>query len=104
MAKPLTVVIPHQLGRQEARRRIETGIHSLKKQFEGKVAAIEEKWQDDRLAFNVQALGQGVSGTVDIGDDSATVEVQLPWMLQMIAEKAKSYLQREGTLLLDKKK
>lgn len=35
MTKPVTVTIPHELGRAEARKRIEDGIGRLGHQFEG---------------------------------------------------------------------
>ena len=104
MSKPVVVVIPHQLGRAEARTRLERGIAQLKAKFADKVAAVDERWAGDRLDFSVNALGQSVSGGLDVAEDSVRVELQLPWVLAMIAEKAKSYIEKEGTLLLEKKR
>ena len=103
MAKPLIVVIPHQLGRAEARRRLETGIGQLKNTFGGQYTSVEESWTDDRLDFRVAAVGQTVTGMLDVADESVRVELQLPWMLALIAQKAQAFLRREGTLLLEKK-
>jgi hypothetical protein len=38
-----------------------------------------------------------------VAEDSVRVEVQLPWMLSMVAEKAKGLIQKQGTLMLEKK-
>ena len=103
MAKPLVVVIPHQLGKAEARRRLEAGITQLKQTFGGQYTSVEESWTGDTLQFRVTAVGQAISGTLEVSEDSARVELQLPWMLALIAQKAQRFLQREGTLLLDKK-
>ena len=103
MSKPLIVTVPHQLGRAEARRRLETGLGQLRTTFAEKVTSITDTWTDDRLDLHVQALGQNVSALVDVEDDHVRVEVQLPWMLAMLAEKAKGLIQREGTLMLEKK-
>lgn len=103
MSKPLIVVIPHQLGRAEARRRLEQGFGRLKEKFGQHVAAVEESWTGDRLDLGVRALGQEITAALDVAETEVRVEVQLPWMLAMIAEKAKGYIRKEGTLLLEKK-
>ena len=104
MSKPLVVVIPHQLGREVARSRLERGVDTLKAKFADTVGSVEDRWTGDRLDFAIKAMGQSISGGLDVADDSVTVEVQLPWMLAMIAEKAKGYIEKEGQLLLEKKK
>jgi hypothetical protein len=103
MSKPLIVTVPHQLGRVEARSRLETGLGQLRNTFADKVTSIEDKWTDDRLDLRVQAMGQSIAALVDVAEDHVQVEVQLPWMLAMLAEKAKGLIQREGKLMLEKK-
>ena len=55
------------------------------------------------MDFRVGAMGQTVNGHLDVMDDQVRVEVQLPWILAMIAEKAKNFIQKQGTLMLEKK-
>lgn len=104
MSKPLVVVIPHQLGLAGARTRLATGIGALKEKFGDKVTSVDDRWTGDHLDIDVKALGQSVSAGLDVGEESVRVEVQLPWMLAMIAEKARGYIEKEGQLLLEKKK
>jgi hypothetical protein len=89
MSKPLIVSIPHRLGREEALRRIKSGIATAR--------------TGDRLAFNVSALGQSASGLIDVADDHVRLEVTLPWLLAKLAEKFTPAIRKEGTLLLEKK-
>jgi putative polyhydroxyalkanoate system protein len=103
MSKPLIVSIPHQHGKAEATRRLRDGMGQLKSQFGDKLASIEQRWEGDRMNFNVGAMGQTVTGHVDVMDDSVRVEVNLPWLLQMVANKAKTLIQKQGTLMLEKK-
>ncbi|MBZ6077725.1 polyhydroxyalkanoic acid system family protein [Microvirga puerhi] len=103
MAKPLVVSIPHNLGKAEATRRLHGGLSRLKTQFGDKIASIEESWAGDRMAFHVAAMGQTIAGHLDVMDDQVRVEVQLPWILSIIAEKAKGFIQKQGTLMLEKK-
>ncbi|MDG2571140.1 polyhydroxyalkanoic acid system family protein [Vibrio parahaemolyticus] len=103
MAKPLVVSIPHNLGQAEAMRRLHGGMSGLKSQFGDKVASIDETWNGNRMDFRVGAMGQNVSGHLEVMQDVVRVVVQLPWILAMIAEKAKTFIQKQGTLLLEKK-
>ena len=103
MATPIFISIPHQLGRTEARRRIETGFVSLVRQLPGSGSNCIERWDGDRLTFSVTQLGQTVSGVVDVLDAAVTMEIQLPGVLGLIASGLKGRLRKAGQLLLTRK-
>jgi len=101
MSAPLVVSIPHHLGREEAVRRLKTGL--------GRAAASipvmqveEERWSGDTLNFRIRALGQIAIGQVDVTDDHVKVQVVLPWLLQRFAEMAQATIRKRGQLLLTK--
>jgi len=96
MSKPITVTIPHQLGRAEARRRIDEGFGDLSRHLGGAVGALDKRWEGDQLSFSLSSFGQAISGYV-------TIEVLLPGFLAMIAGKVRGTLQKEGQLLLTRK-
>jgi len=102
MSQPLTVNIPHALGRLEARRRIDDGIGRLTGQF-GANAEVQQAWAGDKLNFTVKAMGQTVTGALDVLDDKVVIAVVLPAFLSFISGKIKSRLQQEGQLMLEKK-
>ena len=103
MSKPLTVDIPHALGREEARRRVEAGFGRLEQQFGGGgLAKLEKRWSGDRLSFAAQVLGQAITGRLEVLDEAVRMELDLPPFLAMIAGSLKGRLQKEGQLLLDK--
>ena len=103
MATPITISIPHQLGRAEARRRIEAGFGKIIHQLPGSSGTCSERWDGDRLTFGIAAMGQTVSGVVDVLDAAVTIEIELPGVLGMIASGLKDRLQKAGQLLLTKK-
>ena len=103
MTKPLIVSIPHSLGKAEATRRLQAGVAQMKNQFSGQIASFDEQWASDRMSFRVGAMGQTVSGHLEVTEDAVRVEVQLPWFLSVVAEKAKGFIQKQGTLMLEKK-
>ena len=103
MAAPLTISIPHQLGRAEARRRIESGFARLIQQMPGSSGASSERWDGDRMTFGVAVMGERLSGVIDVLDTSVTMQIELPGFLGMIASSLKGRLQKAGTLLLTRK-
>ncbi|MBV9075850.1 MAG: polyhydroxyalkanoic acid system family protein [Methylobacteriaceae bacterium] len=103
MSKPLIIVIPHELGQTAARERLETGLARLKAAFQDKVSGVDERWTDNHLDLAIRALGQSISAGLDVGEKDVRIEVQLPWLLAAIADKARTYLEREGRLMLERK-
>ena len=102
MSTPVSIRIPHELGRAEARRRITDGFGSIEAQLStGAIRmTLTERWEGDRLHFSGRTLGQTVSGHVDVAEDCVLVEVWLPGLLGALAEKVKQRLRRQATLLL----
>jgi hypothetical protein len=103
MQKPIVVYVGHQLGKDEATRRIKGGISRLAGGIGGQFLMSETKWTDNHLDFRASLLGQSAFGALDIGDDQIRIEVTLPFILHVVAEKAKLLVQKQGQLLLDNK-
>jgi hypothetical protein len=103
MSRPLVVTIPHNLGQAEAMRRLQGGMGGIRTQFGDKLTKIEDRWSGNRMDFNVAALGQSISGHLEVFDDNVRVEVVLPWILAMIAEKIRPTIEKQGRLMLEKK-
>ena len=104
MATPITVSIPHQLGRVEARRRIESGFGKITQLLPGGAGGnCTERWDGDRLVFRVAAIGQTVTGVISVLDAAVLMEIELPGVLGLIAGGLKDRLQQAGQLLLTKK-
>jgi hypothetical protein len=104
MAKPLIVEIPHELGLAEARRRIADGLGQVQGLLDKTGVAVDRMaWTDDRLDFAMAAMGQKVDGQVDVGPQTVRVEVRLPLLLALFAERIQKKLGQEGNLLLTKK-
>ncbi|NUZ07955.1 polyhydroxyalkanoic acid system family protein [Piscinibacter koreensis] len=101
MTTPVNVSIPHQLGRAEARRRIERGFARIVDVVPGS-GTCDERWDGDRLTFRVAAMGQTVSGVVDVRETVVLMEVQLPGVLGMVAGRLKDHVEKAGQRLLTK--
>lgn len=106
MARPVTVNIPHALGKDEARRRIEEGFGRMRQQMTGGIGgmlAFTDRWEGDRLHFEGGGLGQKLTGRLDVLADSVQIQLDLPEILAAIADRIRGKLQSEGQKLLEKK-
>ena len=107
MPQPISITIPHRLGREEARRRIEAGFGQLQQQMTGGMMAmlsLEQRWEGDKLQFQGSALGQKLTGRIEVLADSVQVQLDLPIILAAIADQISAKLKRAGQLLLEEKK
>lgn len=105
MERPIDVDIPHQLGRDEAHRRIAANIHKLKDHIPGGANHIESAWAGDRLTLNVHAMGQTVEALIDVEDSKVHCRIQLPGMLALFAGPIEQMLKlKGGDLLLEDKR
>ncbi len=92
----ITLQIPHTLGREEAKRRIQEQLPKVR----GQVTDLGEQWQDNTLTFHFTVMGFKVGGTLAVEDTSANLDVDLPMPAMvvkgMIEQRARQEL---GTLL-----
>jgi putative polyhydroxyalkanoate system protein len=103
MSQPIQVDLPHSLGKEEARRRIAANIHKLESQIPGG-ARVQSRWSGDRLNLQVHAMGQAVTGDLDVEEARVRCKLELPGMLAMFARPIEAMLSaRGGDLLLEDK-
>jgi putative polyhydroxyalkanoic acid system protein len=103
MSKPLVLSISHSLGKEEAVRRLKSGLATVPATFHHVLAVQEEVWTGDHLQFRVSAIGQIASGTIDVAEDHVRLAVTLPWLLAQLAEKLQPAIKNQGKLMLEKK-
>jgi len=105
MARPVTVTLKHDLGADDARRRLRDGFGKIKQSLSGgMVFAFDERWTgDNQLRFTAKGLGQTIDGVIDIFPQHVRIEAVLPGVLAALADIITGKLEKEGTLLLEKK-
>ena len=96
----LTASIPHQLSREEAKRRIQEKIAEARRQYGHYLTNLQETWVGDRLTFAVTALGQSVSGHLTVEDQAVHLEIALPLFLSFVAGAVKQQIEQQGRKLL----
>ena len=102
MNKPIAIDLPHKLGAEEAKRRMRNGIGRLKDHIPGG-GHVESGWEGDRMNHRVQAMGQEVSGHIDVHETKVRVELMLPAMLALFAGQVEGLLRSKGAEMLEDK-
>lgn len=105
MARPVTVTISHDLGKDEARTRVREGFDKLKGAISGGLMfKFQEEWtSEDTLSFTAKGLGQNITGTIDIFPQHVRIIATLPGLLATIAETVAGRVEKQGKLLLEHK-
>ena len=102
MSNPIVIDLPHRLGREEARRRLEKGMGKIGQQIPGG-AQVESAWEGDRLDLRVQAMGQDIRSKLDVQETIVRMEVLLPPGLAFFGNGIAALLRRQGEALLEDK-
>jgi hypothetical protein len=86
MSQPLLISIPHRLGRLEARHRVDSGIGRLRPELNALLSGLDYRWEGDTLNFAASAMWQRITGRIEVLDDVVRVEIDLPWIMQLLRD------------------
>jgi len=97
----MIIEVPHSLSRDEAKRRLAGGFEHIDREFRSSgLAKMESSWSDYRMRFIAHAMGQAITGALDVLDQTVRVEVQVPAFLAVIGGGIKKRLTQEAQALL----
>ena len=97
----MRVPIPHNLGRDEARRRLHERSGELPGMMPGGMADVTVTWpSEDRMNIAVKAMGSSVDAAVEVGDSAVTVIVDLPLALKFFEPLIRGAVEKNGQKLL----
>lgn len=100
MANPVTVDIPHKLGRDSARSRLDGSIGKLADMFPGG-GNVTHHWEGDTMVFTVQAMGQSIASRLEVHDAHVHAVIDLPPFLSLFADRIRAKLNKDGPKLLE---
>lgn len=98
-AQPIQVDLPHNLGREEAQRRIAANIHKLQGYIPGG-AEVTSNWQGSQLSLAVGAMGQNVDARIEVEEKHVRCHILLPGLLGLMAKPIEAMLRNKGGELL----
>jgi 16S rRNA C1402 N4-methylase RsmH len=102
--EPVTVTISHRLGRDEAKRRIDSGLGTIRNDLAQFVKSLDYTWEEHRLDFRATAMFQTITGRIEVYDEFVKVELGLPRLLHMVAKTIAGRIEKTGAALLEKPK
>lgn len=86
MPKRLTITVPHDLGANEVRRRIDLHMDWAFKRLQAEKIQVEaEDWFGNRRTFSGSGYGQKASVAIQVADGTLEVEALVPWMAGVFA-------------------
>ncbi|HEX8379053.1 MAG TPA: polyhydroxyalkanoic acid system family protein [Allosphingosinicella sp.] len=102
MSNPIVVDLPHTLGAQEARRRIERNMSRLSDHIPGG-AQVSPRWTGDRLDLDIDAMGQKMAARIDIQESIVRMTVTLPAALAFFGGMIEPLIRSQGAAMLEDK-
>jgi hypothetical protein len=99
--EPITVTISHRLGRDEAKRRIENGMSTIRGELGAYVRSLDHSWDEYALSFRVSALMQTITGRIEVYEEFVRVELGLPALLHLAAKRIIAKIESRGAALLE---
>lgn len=97
----MRIAIPHNLGREEVRRRLHARLPEVAQFVPGGLAEVETGWADeDRATLMVRAMMQEISGSIDIDDAQVVFTVNLPPALSFVEPAIRGAIENKGRKLL----
>lgn len=100
----MRIAIPHSLGKDEVRRRVEAKVGRIgEKATEtlGAMVSVETSWIDaDNLKMDVSAMGFAVPATLAIADSEIVFDVEVPAALGFARKMVEQAIRERGEKLL----
>lgn len=72
------VTVPHELGKDEALRRIKAILGKAQGDGGGRLSDVQETWTGDGGSYSFKVAGFKVSGSIEVRDTDVEIDVNYP--------------------------
>ena len=97
----MRVTLPHDLTKDEVRRRMRTHADEIADFFPAGLASVTTGWPDeDHMTITAAVLGTNIPGGVEIRDNDVVIEMDLPLLLSVMRGPLEAAVKKEGGRLL----
>ncbi len=101
MSVPVTIDVPHRLGRAAARERLKSRLGELGEHMPGGIGQVRHSWPgENEMALEIAAMGQTIPARLEVLDECVRVHVSLPPMLAYFSGMIGAAVRDQGTKLL----
>ena len=91
----LDLEVPHQLGADVAKQRLEKFSEMLESKFKDQVKDISQSWEGDTLTFGFKTMGISFEGKLTALEDKLAVQGDLPFAAMMFKGKIESEIKQQ---------
>lgn len=100
----MRIALPHDLGKEEVRRRLRERSHEIADYIPGGLANVETQWQgEDVMQLKVNAMGQGITGDIEVHENQVVFQIELPAALSFVRPMIESAIRSNASKMLEKK-
>lgn len=100
----MRVPLPHDLSKEEVRRRLHARSHEIGDAIPGGVANVETSWpNEDCMALDIKAMGNVTRAQILIEETQVIFEVNLPPALSFVEPIVAGAIRKKGQKLLESK-
>jgi hypothetical protein len=92
--------LPHGLGVEEARRRVDHLIADTRREFGHMITELEESWSGHTDTFRFRVMGFAVNGTIEAQDAAVVIDMHIPLAALPLKSKVESKLRQHASELL----
>lgn len=97
----MDIEIPHDLGREEVRRRLADNSHKIADNIPGGMAEVQTSWpSEDRMTMSINAMGQMITGHIDVEDSKVIFHMVLPPALGFLQPMIDAAIRDQGQRML----
>ncbi|MCR9179278.1 polyhydroxyalkanoic acid system family protein [Erythrobacter sanguineus] len=97
----MRVTLPHDLSREEVRRRMRAHADEIAGFFPPGLAKVTTGWpSEDRMSITAEVMGFTIPGGVEIGDSAVVITMDLPMLLNVMRGPLEHAVKKEGARLL----
>ena len=96
----IKISVPHQLGADEAKKRITNLITESRAKFSDQVSNVRESWEGHRGDFGFRAMGFDVSGDLAVQPAVVDIEVKLPFAALLFKSRLENEISTKAKELL----
>ncbi|KPF63560.1 polyhydroxyalkanoic acid system family protein [Porphyrobacter sp. AAP60] len=97
----MRVTLPHDLSRDEVRRRMRAHASEIADFFPPGLASVTTGWpSEDRMDITAEVMGMTIPGGVEVRDSEVVIEMDLPMLLSVMRGPLEAAVKKEGGRLL----
>lgn len=97
----MRVTLPHDLTREEVRRRMHKHADEIGGFFPAGLARVSTAWpSEDRMTITAEVMGQTIPGEVEVRDHEVVISMDLPLLFSVMKGPLEAAVKKEGGRLL----